>query len=577
MEGTWYYINRYFLLWMFPLLRKGKSCTLTEDDIPALEKEQRNEHLRQQWRNEWTDTFEEFDSRRRNGKLRFTDEKPSIIWPVFRIFNTRLIFSIGTRVAEDFVHFAKPLLLSLLIEYLSSEDASLFYGGLIIAACYLAAQLRSSLYNIFTREQNEMATLLQSMLNNAVYEKSLRLSPSSRASTTDGHVMNLVIGDVESMFDAFRLMHNFISAPLQFVFAFGLLWRTLGPATVAALSVTAIMIPLNHWVWTKSKGLIVSRFHFRNYLKFSLIQMLSGMKVIKLYAWESAFEEKIEKLRKEEVDFNRRGNLILRYSDLINIAAPFLMALLCFSIYLLTDAHGVLTPQVALFSLTIFHQLQFPVELCRSLIYVCSFCSPSHDRLRSFFALEESQENQSKISDDDVLVDISDAYFGWKEGEPTLKDIHCTLRKGDLAAVMGSVGARKSSLLSAIAGSMQLQSGTFNRRGSVALVSQQTWLMNSSVRENILFGRKFGAVTYQKIVEACELEHDFAVLAQGDQTIVGENGSLLSGGQKARVSLARAVYQNADIYLLDDPLSAVDVHIGENIFRNVIGANGILK
>ncbi|GMR57481.1 hypothetical protein PMAYCL1PPCAC_27676, partial [Pristionchus mayeri] len=146
-----------------------------------------------------------------------------------------------------------------------------------------------------------MATLMQSMLNSAVYAKSLRLSPSSRASTTDGDVMNLVIGDVESMFDAFRLMHNLISAPLQFIFAFGQLWRTLGPATIAALTVTAIMIPLNHWVWTKKIEIQGERGRVRGERIKTCTEMLSGMKVIKLYAWESAFEEKIEKLRKEEV------------------------------------------------------------------------------------------------------------------------------------------------------------------------------------------------------------------------------------------------------------------------------------
>ncbi|GMR57483.1 hypothetical protein PMAYCL1PPCAC_27678, partial [Pristionchus mayeri] len=577
MEGAWYYFDRYLLLWMFPLLGKGARGNLTEDDLPELETTQLNENLVRQWKKEWNDAFEEFDSRRRNGKLRFPDEKPSIIWPFFRIFSIRLIFSIGIRVAEDFVHFAKPLLLSLLIEYLSSVNASLLYGGLIIAGCYLMAQLRSSLNNIFFREQNEMATLLQSTLISAVHDKSLHLSPSSRASTSDSDVMHLVMTDVQCMFDTFRLMHNFVSAPLQFLFAFFLLWRTLGPACIAAITVTVMMIPLNHWLWNRSKELLTERSRVRRKRLKTCSEMLSCMKTIKFYAWDSAFEKKIEKLRRNEVDFNRRGNLFMRASEFVNVAAPFIMAVLCFSIYLLTDAHGVLTPQIALFSLTIFNQLQLPVELCRTLVYICSFCTVSHDRLRAFFALEETDEIQSKIIDGDVVIDISEAYFEWKQEDATLKDINLTLRKGELTVVMGSVGAGKSSLLSAIAGSMQLQSGYFNRKGKVALVSQQTWLMNTSVKENILFGREFEAEKYQKIVEVCELEHDFAVIAKGDQTIVGENGSLLSGGQKARVSLARAVYQDVDIYLLDDPLAAVDVHIGARIYRNVIGERGLLK
>ncbi|GMS92821.1 hypothetical protein PENTCL1PPCAC_14996, partial [Pristionchus entomophagus] len=142
---------------------------------------------------------------------------------------------------------------------------------------------------------------------------------------------------------------------------------------------------------------------------------------------------------------------------------------------------------------------------------------------------------------------------------------------------MGRVGAGKSSVLAAVAGNLLFRSGSFNRRGSVASVAQQPWLLNTTVRENILFGRRFEAVRYQKIVKACELEHDFAVLSEGDRTVVGENGSLLSGGQKARVALARAVYQDADLYLLDDLLSAVDVHIGDKIYKIFIGASGLLK
>ncbi|GMT15827.1 hypothetical protein PFISCL1PPCAC_7124, partial [Pristionchus fissidentatus] len=301
-------------------------------------------------------------------------------------------------------------------------------------------------------------------------------------------------------------------------------------------------------------------------------EMLSGIKVIKLNGWEKPFENKINHLRAKEVELNRKANFVLRGSDLINTAAPFVMALLSFSIYLFTD--GSLTPQIALFSLTVFNQIQFPIQLCTNLIYICSHCTVAHDRIRAFLSLEEADPISSDVIDYGVSLEMEDASFGWKSDEATLKKLNLRVEKGTFIAVMGSVGAGKSSLLSAICGSMELQSGTCNRRGTAALVSQQTWLMNSSVRENILFGKDFDPELYRKAVKTCELEHE---LLEGDQTIVGDNGSLLSGGQKARVSLARAVYQDADIYLLDDPLSAVDARIGESIYNNVIEHNGMLK
>ncbi|GMT09873.1 hypothetical protein PFISCL1PPCAC_1170, partial [Pristionchus fissidentatus] len=328
--------------------------------------------------------------------------------------------------------------------------------------------------------------------------------------------------------------------------------------------------------WSYSRQYTTARMHARGERIKICNEMLSGMKVIKLYGWEKAFNDKINKLRAKEVELNYKANLVLRGSDLINAAAPFLMALLCFSIYLFTDNHGSLTPQIALFSLTIFNQIQFPVQLCTSLVYVCSYCKVAHDRIRVFLALEEADSIPSKV-EDDIAIETEDASFGWKRGESTLYTINLRVEKGRLISIMGPVGAGKSSLLSAVCGSMELRSGILNRRGSVALVSQQTWLMNNTVKENILFGKEFNEELYETVVKACELEHDFTILPAGDQTIVGENGSLLSGGQKARVSLARAVYQDADIYLLDDPLSAVDVHIGESIYNNVIGPNGLLQ
>lgn len=149
--------------------------------------------------------------------------------------------------------------------------------------------------------------------------------------------------------------------------------------------------------------------------------------------------------------------------------------------------------------------------------------------------------------------------------------------KGNLAAVVGIVGAGKSSLLSAFLGEMEKQNGRVNTVGSIAYVSQQAWIQNATLQDNILFGKLLDTKLYNKIIDACALRQDLEMLPGGDQTEIGEKGINLSGGQKQRVSLARAVYNNADIYFLDDPLSAVDSHVGKHIFENVLGPNGLLK
>lgn len=173
-------------------------------------------------------------------------------------------------------------------------------------------------------------------------------------------------------------------------------------------------------------------------------------------------------------------------------------------------------------------------------------------------------------------VTIENGTFSWGE-QTILKNMNISLKQKTLTAVVGTVGAGKSSLLAAILGEMIKLNGKVNTYGKIAYVSQQAWIQNATLKENILFGKSLDESRYKKVVEACALKTDFEILPAGDQTEIGEKGINLSGGQKQRISLARAVYTNADIYLLDDPLSAVDSHVGKHLFENVIGPHGMLK
>lgn len=144
---------------------------------------------------------------------------------------------------------------------------------------------------------------------------------------------------------------------------------------------------------------------------------------------------------------------------------------------------------------------------------------------------------------------------------------------------MGKVGSGKSSLLAGLLGEMHRLnlSGQINVNGSTAYVPQQAWIQNATLKNNILFHSEYDDELYERIVESCALKPDLAIMPAGDQTEIGEKGINLSGGQKQRISLARALYARADIYLLDDPLSAVDSHVGKHIFDQVIGPKGLLK
>lgn len=189
----------------------------------------------------------------------------------------------------------------------------------------------------------------------------------------------------------------------------------------------------------------------------------------------------------------------------------------------------------------------------------------------------------------DELVSIVQGDFTWSslpapdapastpQPENTLQDITLSVKKGEMIAVVGRVGAGKSSLVSAVLGEMNKVDGQVTVRGTVAYCAQQPWIMGGTVKQNITFGYRFDPEFYELVLEACALKEDLKLLPQGDATEVGEKGISLSGGQKARVALARAVYSRADIYLLDDPLSAVDAHVGRHLFDRVIGPTGLLR
>ncbi|KAG8976539.1 hypothetical protein FRB90_009112, partial [Tulasnella sp. 427] len=235
-------------------------------------------------------------------------------------------------------------------------------------------------------------------------------------------------------------------------------------------------------------------------------------------------------------------------------------------------------PAIALFNL-----LSFPLAMFGQIVSSIVQATVSVRRLADFLGSSELQQDavkadESSLAPGDVVVQISNGDFRWaaKAVEPTLQDIDLTVRKGELVGIMGRVGSGKTSLLSAIIGEMTKVDGKVELHGRVAYCAQNPWILSASLRDNITFFRQFDQAWYDLVLDACALRQDIALLKDGDQTEVGEKGITLSGGQRARVALARAVYARADLYLLDDVLAAVDAHVARHIFDNVIGPNGLL-
>ncbi|KAG8558236.1 hypothetical protein GDO81_016925 [Engystomops pustulosus] len=310
-------------------------------------------------------------------------------------------------------------------------------------------------------------------------------------------------------------------------------------------------------------------------------EILNGIKVLKLYAWELAFKEKVLGIRQEELKVLKKAAYLSAVGTFTWVCAPFLVALSTFAVYVLIDKNNVLDAEKAFVSLALFNILRFPLNMLPMVISSMVQASVSLKRLRVFLSHEELEPDsiiREPQRSSDGCIAMKNATFSWSKNDPaTLKEINVTIPDGSLVAVVGQVGCGKSSLLSALLGEMEKKEGVVSVKGGIAYVPQQAWIQNASLKDNIVFGRERKEPLYKKVLEACALLPDLEILPSGDRTEIGEKGVNLSGGQKQRVSLARAVYCNADVYLLDDPLSAVDAHVGKHIFDKVIGPKGLLK
>lgn len=201
----------------------------------------------------------------------------------------------------------------------------------------------------------------------------------------------------------------------------------------------------------------------------------------------------------------------------------------------------------------------------------------SINRLRRFLMLDETEISKPITNEEDVAVILRNASANWNDSFPenTLSDISLSVRSNQLIAVIGHVGSGKTSLLHVILNELPLISGTLETNGVISYASQEAWLFEGSLRDNILFGQSFDEKKYLTVIKVCALERDLSLFTHGDLTIAGERGVTLSGGQRARINLARAVYKDADIYLLDDPLAAVDSYVAKQLFEECI--RGYLK
>ncbi|RKP10579.1 multi drug resistance-associated protein MRP [Thamnocephalis sphaerospora] len=570
--------------WMSPLLALGYRTPLTTEDLWPVSKNIRARTTSEKFQGLW-----ERQQQREN---------PSLFRAILSAFGDRMAFGGFCKFIHDLLAFVQPVLLRHLLDFVSSYETNTpdpaYRGFLISGLMFVSAVTQTAFLQQYFQQMAVVGMNVRTAVSTAIYRKALCLSNTSRQRYTVGEIVNIMSVDSQRFMDVCTFMHLLWSSPLQITLALYNLYYTLGWSVFAGVAVMMLSIPLNAFITSRLRQLQVQQMKNKDQRTKLMDEILNGIKVIKLYAWERSFLKKIFHVRNDlELKTLQKygvGNAMLNF--VINLA-PVLVMLSTLGIYALFDAqsHGPLTARLIFVSLSLFNLLGFPLAVFPQVITMVVEASVSLSRVHAFLTSEElgkwsvwrlampKGEDGATSRDEKDMVVVRNGVFNWDNEDlgAVLDGIDFSCDHGTLLAVVGRVGAGKSSLLSALLGDMVKVGGDVTIKGKVAYAPQQPWIMNATLRENITFGHDYDPDFYEKTIEACALRQDIEMLPGGDQTEIGEKGINLSGGQKARVSLARAVYAMADVYLLDDTLSAVDSHVGRHIFDKVIGPQGILK
>uniref|UniRef100_A0AAF5CVD0 Uncharacterized protein n=1 Tax=Strongyloides stercoralis TaxID=6248 RepID=A0AAF5CVD0_STRER len=582
------FLSRITLWWFNSFAWLGSKGNLEIEDLYDLNYGNTCEHIEELWIKYWTPTLQKYYEDVKKSDDKKSIPLPSVVIQLFRMFKYEFMTAGCIKICSDLLQFINPFLLKLMIDFVSNPKSPLWLGLFYGILMFIVSEIRSFCINFYFYIMFRLGTKIQTTLTSAVYKKTLKLSNVARKDKTVGEIVNIMAIDIERFQMITSQIQQFWSSPFQIILALTFLFNTLGYAALAGAAVMFAFVPINYFSSVFIRRHQMEQMKHKDERVKMCNEVLNGMKVVKLYAWEIPMSTIIEEIRKKELSCIKKASVIKSCIDTFNQSSAFFVALFTFTTYTLTDPNShYLTPQVAFVSLTLFNLMRSPVTMLGMLINETVKVVVSNKRLKEFLTADElddkiidyknsTVENQSNYLEVGS-ISIDRATFSWDHEKKTLSNINIDIENGDLVVIIGKVGSGKSSLLSGILGEMSTLSGTVEINGSMAYFSQQPWIQNLSLKDNILFGEKYKHNFYDKVVECCALKPDIATLPNGDKTEIGEKGINLSGGQKARISLARAVYSNSDIYLLDDPLSAVDSHVGKHIFEKVLGPSGILK
>ncbi|PSS07360.1 ABC transporter C family member 8 like [Actinidia chinensis var. chinensis] len=553
--------------WVNPLLKLGYSKILALEDVPCLVPKDESILAYGEFSRTW-DLLRRDKSSNKTGNL--------VFWALVKVHAREMVFEGMCALLRTLCVVVAPLLLYAFVNY-SNRDTESTHEGLFLVGCLVVVKVVESLaqrHLFFNSRRTGMR--MRSALMVAVYQKQLKLSSLGRQRHSTGEVVNYIAVDAYRMGE-FPMWFNLgWSLPLQLFLAVIVLFWVVGfgalPGLVPLLIFGFINVPY-------AKLLQKCQFEFmkaQDQRLRSMSEILNNMKIIKLQSWEDKFKNLIESYRENEFKWLAESQYKRSYGSALYWMSPTIVSSVIFSGCAFFRSAPLNTGTIFTV-LAVLRSMSEPAKMIPQALCAIIEAKVSLDRIESFL-LDHELENKKSMAissrHSDTCMKIQAGNFIWdpKSAIPTLKNVDLEVRRGQKIAVCGPVGAGKSSLLYAILGEIPKSSGNATVFGSIAYVSQASWIQSGTIRDNILYGKPMEKTKYEKAVKACALDKDINNFEHGDLTEIGQRGLNMSGGQKQRIQLARAVYNDADIYLLDDPFSAVDAHTAAFLFNDCVMA-----
>ncbi|XP_023873586.2 ABC transporter C family member 3 isoform X1 [Quercus suber] len=549
--------------WMGPLISVGNKKTLDLEDVPQLDPSDSVVVGFASFRNKL-----EAECGTINGvtTLKLVKSLFSLAWKDFLL--TALFVMMYTLSS-----YVGPYLIDTFVQYLNGRR-EFENEGYVLVSVFFSAKLVECLSqrHWFFRVQ-QVGIRVRSVLIAMVYNKGLTLSSQSKQGHTSGEIINFMTVDAERVGDFSWYMHDLWMVVVQIIIALLILYKNLGLASIAAFMATILVMLANVPLGTLLENFQDKIMKSKDKRMKMTSEILRNMRILKLQGWEMKFLSKIVELRKTEAGWLKKYLYTNAMTSFLFWGAPTFVSVVTFGACILMGIP--LESGKILSALATIRILQEPIYNLPDTISMIVQTKVSLDRIASYLRLDDLQSDvieRLPRGSSDTAIELIDGNFSWdlSSSNPAVKDINLKVQQGMRVAVCGTVGSGKSSLLSCILGEVPKISGTVKLCGTKAYVAQSPWIQSGKIEENILFGKEMEREKYERVLEACSLKKDLEILSFGDQTVIGERGINLSGGQKQRVQIARALYQDADIYLFDDPFSAVDAHTGSHLFKECL-------